>query len=158
MAFARYLGVSVRADCLGFIVIEDTIALDCGVRACERVQADNCLGQQFQRILRMYTPSTVVLLATGSTGTTAKRKSIVSVIKENTRQSKIALTRLNAVTMRRYFHQFDAVTKYEIAQAVVKILPELEWRLPQKRKPWQSEQRRMSIFEAAAAVIAHAKL
>jgi hypothetical protein len=158
MASARHLGISVRPDGFGFVVIEDAIALDCGVRACDRDQSEDCLGQQFQRIVKMYHPSTVVLLTTGSPLATAKRNSIVSVITKKTNQGNVVLARLRGAAVRRYFRQFDAGTKYEIAQTVVKILPELGWRLPQKRKPWQSEQRRLSIFDAAAAVIAHARL
>lgn len=41
-------------------------------------------------------------------------------------------------------------TKYEIAVALARLFPELEPRLPRKRKPWMSEDERMSIFDALA--------
>lgn len=39
-------------------------------------------------------------------------------------------------------------TKHEIAVALARLFPELEPRLPRKRKPWMSEDERMSIFDA----------
>lgn len=39
-------------------------------------------------------------------------------------------------------------TKYEIAVAIANLFPELEPRLPRRRKPWMSEDKRMSIFDA----------
>lgn len=41
-------------------------------------------------------------------------------------------------------------TKYEIAVAIARMFPELEPRLPRQRKPWMSEDERMSIFDAVS--------
>ncbi|HET9410043.1 MAG TPA: hypothetical protein VFO39_22595 [Candidatus Sulfotelmatobacter sp.] len=45
--------------------------------------------------------------------------------------------------------------KQEIASTVATRFPELLSILPPKRKPWQSEDYRMSIFDAAAVGIAY---
>jgi len=42
------------------------------------------------------------------------------------------------------------VTKHEIASAIGELFVELVWKLPTKRKPWQSEDHNMVIFDAAA--------
>lgn len=42
----------------------------------------------------------------------------------------------------------SGTTKYEIALAIARMFPELEPRLPRERKPWMSEDKRMSIFDA----------
>ncbi len=47
-----------------------------------------------------------------------------------------------------------ASTKQEIAEAIAEIFPELRSRLPRKRKPWTTEDERMSIFDAVAFVVA----
>lgn len=49
-------------------------------------------------------------------------------------------------------------TKYEIAVAIAKVYPELEPRLPRRRKLWTSEDERMNIFDAVsfALVALHA--
>lgn len=44
----------------------------------------------------------------------------------------------------------SAVTKHEIALAITRLFPELASRLPRERKPWMSEDKRMSIFDAVS--------
>jgi hypothetical protein len=45
---------------------------------------------------------------------------------------------------------FGASSKQEIAAAIANRFPELAPRLPRFRKPWMSEDYRMSIFDAVA--------
>ena len=47
----------------------------------------------------------------------------------------------------------DATTKQEIAIAIAERFPELAPRLPRSRKPWMSEDYRMSIFDAVALAL-----
>jgi hypothetical protein len=52
----------------------------------------------------------------------------------------------------------SGTTKYEIAVAVTRVFPELASRLPRQRKPWMSEDKRMSIFDAVSfALVAISK-
>ena len=53
------------------------------------------------------------------------------------------------------FSQFGACTKYQRAKLAVAQFPELAPRLPPLRKPWMSEDPRMSIFEAAALLMVY---
>jgi hypothetical protein len=49
-------------------------------------------------------------------------------------------------------------TKHALAEIIAKRFPgELASRLPPKRKPWMSEDYRMSIFDAVALVLAFRK-
>ncbi len=48
--------------------------------------------------------------------------------------------------------------KYGIAVALSDRFPELADRVPAKRKPWQSEDYRMSIFDAMALGLAYLRL
>jgi len=49
----------------------------------------------------------------------------------------------------------EKLTKYERAREVVKRFPVLNQRLPPERKPWESEDYRMSMFAAAALATAY---
>ena len=51
----------------------------------------------------------------------------------------------------------EKLTKYECAQAVVKLFPILTQKLPPNRKPCESEDYRMSMFAAAALAMAYAR-
>jgi Holliday junction resolvasome RuvABC endonuclease subunit len=47
-------------------------------------------------------------------------------------------------------------TKHSIAQMLAKHFPELAEKLPARRKAWESEKERMSIFDALALAVTHA--
>jgi hypothetical protein len=53
------------------------------------------------------------------------------------------------------FELFGAYTKYQRAGLIVGYLPDLSYKLPPKRKPWQSEDLRMSIFDAACLAFSY---
>jgi Holliday junction resolvasome RuvABC endonuclease subunit len=53
------------------------------------------------------------------------------------------------------FESIGAHTRYEIAEAIARHVPGLAPRLPQKRKAWKAEDRRMALFNAAALVFTH---
>ena len=55
--------------------------------------------------------------------------------------------------IRTFFSEYDAITKYQIATTIAQWLPEFEPRLPPFRKPWMSEDYRMSIFDAVALAL-----
>jgi len=59
--------------------------------------------------------------------------------------------------VREAFKEYGAGIKDEIASAIVGLFPELEWRLPPKRKIWTKEDFRLAIFDAVSAAIAFHK-
>lgn len=60
-------------------------------------------------------------------------------------------------TIRRSEVQFvfrtSGKSKHAIAEALARFFPELEDRLPRKRKPWMSEDERMNIFDALSFAV-----
>lgn len=56
------------------------------------------------------------------------------------------------------FASVGARSRHEIAEAIVRNIEALRHKLPPKRKPWQSEDRRMALFAAAALVLTHYQL
>jgi len=61
----------------------------------------------------------------------------------------------SATAMRKYFQEIGRANKFEIAEAVATRFPELAWRLPRKRKPWQSEPLVQPLFDAVAIALFH---
>ena len=55
--------------------------------------------------------------------------------------------------VRGQFSYLGSVTKYDIAMAIAKHIPAFERFLPRRRKPWESEDARMGIFDAAALAL-----
>ncbi len=59
--------------------------------------------------------------------------------------------------VQRTFEGVNARTREEIAVAVARHFPALLPRLPRKRRRWDSEDKRLAIFNATAAVLANYK-
>ena len=53
------------------------------------------------------------------------------------------------------FETLGAKTKYDRARLVASYIPDLTHKLPQPRKPWMSEDLRMSIFDSACLALTH---
>jgi Holliday junction resolvasome RuvABC endonuclease subunit len=53
------------------------------------------------------------------------------------------------------FATVGARTRDEIAEAVARHLPALSPRLPERRRAWEAEDRRMGLFASAALVLTH---
>jgi len=60
--------------------------------------------------------------------------------------------------VRTCFANVGAGTRQEIAEAVVRHVDAFRHQLPDKRRPWESENLRMAIFAAAALVLTHYQL
>jgi Holliday junction resolvasome RuvABC endonuclease subunit len=56
------------------------------------------------------------------------------------------------------FGPVGARSRQEIAEAVARHIEPLRHRLPARRKPWQCEDRRLSLFSAAALILTHFQL
>lgn len=50
----------------------------------------------------------------------------------------------------RYLQRISVGTKYEVAQSLTALFPELSSLLPKKRRAWESESKRLSLFVAIA--------
>lgn len=63
---------------------------------------------------------------------------------------RLRVKRISRRKVQQSFSERDSATKYQVAMAMAKRFPELEPYLPPVRKPWMSEDQRMSIFDAIA--------
>jgi Holliday junction resolvasome RuvABC endonuclease subunit len=54
-----------------------------------------------------------------------------------------------------YFGGAPAATRHQIAEAIATQIDDFSHRLPKKRKPWDAEDPRQSLFDAAALAIVH---
>ena len=67
----------------------------------------------------------------------------------------IQLEKISKDQISEVFESFGSYTKYQRAGIVASYLPELSYKLPPQRKPWMSEDLRMSIFDSACLALAY---
>lgn len=82
-------------------------------------------------------------------------KSLVDVVTRVASAHSIPVLLIRDDDVRQTFHNMGCETREEIAAALARIFPELQWKLPPKRRTWQSEHPRMAVFDAIALGLAY---
>lgn len=146
----RVLALDLRGRQFGFVVLEDESKfLDWGVKSFRqganavRVPLTKKVGDLFKQ----FDPDVLVI----KEPTSPKARRVVKRIKN------IAKRRLKTLPNSAIRNTFVDCTgnKHKIALSIVAQFPELAPRMPKKRKAWQSEDYRFSIFDAAATCLAY---
>jgi len=155
----RVLALDVRPRSFGYVVLEDPDRLlDWGARSFRNgVNAvRNPVHKKLASLLEEFAPSAVILKNILSRPKkSGKRKRKYDAITQQVQRHGIAVRAITARAIRSAFGANERLTKYQVASAIAARFPELAPRLPPKRKPWQSEDYRMSIFDAAALGVAY---
>ena len=138
---------------MGFAVFEEAHLLDWGVSTYGRRGMNRrvMVSRKLNPLLDLHAPSLVVL---------RKRKAssaienllvpVIQIVRREVLGRSIGLRFLTAEMVKRFFFAHGCETKHHVASALAKQYPELAWKLPAKRKPWETENHNMTIFDAAA--------
>jgi Holliday junction resolvasome RuvABC endonuclease subunit len=148
----RVLAIDPTSRGFGFAVLEGPAALiDWGVKHASGDRNARCLEQAAELIGR-YQPEVLVVERTGVKD--CRRCPRVRQLIENllalASDRRLRARRVSRRRVQRCFSPRGSVTKRQIAVALAERFPELEPHLPPVRKPWMSEDERMSIFDAVA--------
>jgi hypothetical protein len=149
----RVLAIDVRPKSFGFAVLEEQCGiLDWGARSFRRGMNRGQLpfGSGILQVMDQFAPSVLVL----KTPRTKRIARLVEGIRTRAKRHKVTVRVLSPKLLDRTFTGHNA-NKYQIATSVAEKFPELLPMLPPKRRPWQSEDYRMSIFDAGAVGIAY---
>jgi hypothetical protein len=152
----RVLALDLHPRRFGYVVVENSDRLlDWAVRSCRHKGnlSDVLVRRRLEPLLELWRPSVVVLrdplrIRTPNPSTSRLlKKQIIMAAKNGGARVQ--------VLKKRPTDRAEKLTKYERAQAVVRLFPVLTQKLPPKRKPWESEDYRMSMFAAAALAMAY---
>ena len=149
----RILALNIHPRRFGFVVFEGPArTLDWGARSTRgKTGAPRVpLGPKVAKLIVEYVPEAVVLTQPN----TAESKRSVDKIMKHIRTHNIRTRMLSSKAVKRVFAGRND-NKDRIASAVAEQFPELLSILPPRRRPWQSEDYRMTIFDAAAVGIAY---
>jgi RNase H-fold protein (predicted Holliday junction resolvase) len=150
--FQRVLAVDPHTHGLGYALFEGPGRLvDWGNKDIRR-DKHACALQRIEELIRRYEPTVLVVEDCGHTRSRRNPK-IRRLTKHMLALARRSGSKGYALPLAAVYQEFSkkgAHTKYDIASALAHEFPALALRLPPKRKPWQSEDSRMSIFDAAA--------
>lgn len=153
----RALSIDPHPRGFGYAVFEGPARLvDWGTRDIRKDKEQVTL-HKIEELVRLYRPTVIVVEDCGHRK--SRRNPRVRRLTERILVAAGAFgvegRSLPLAVVYRAFAGTSAGTKYGIATALVRAFPELMVRLPPKRKPWQSEDSRMSIFDAVALGLAY---
>ena len=149
------LAIYFQTRGFGFVLMEHgTSPVDWGAPEVRRPdRATRCL-RHVDALLGLYAPDVVVLQDTSKTGT--RRAPRIRALNRRTlqlaRRRGVPVHTCSRAQVLDYFEKFEVQTKQTIAETIAKHIPALSLYVPPPRKPWQSADARMGIFEAAALV------
>jgi hypothetical protein len=142
----------------GYVLFEGALSpFDWGVKDI-RGQAKNRRILHFiDTLLVRYAP--VVLVLEDWTDAAVERigrindlyQSIVALAKK--RLIRVVLFPMRKI--REFFAYRNALTKYEIALHIAKIIPAFSYQVPPERKIWRSEDARQGLYDAAGIMLAY---
>jgi hypothetical protein len=155
----RLLALEIRASKVGFAVLEGSARLlDWGVRSFgeQGQKISSTVSDRIITLLAFHNPSTVVVRVRKYHSTVQNKTflAIVAAIKAETTRNSKEFCVLSTRQVRDHFALRGQTTKHDIATSLANQFEELSWKLPHRRKAFQSEARAMLVFDALANGIA----
>jgi Holliday junction resolvasome RuvABC endonuclease subunit len=146
----RVLAIDPSTRGFGFAVLEGPNRLiDWGVKETKTDKNKKTL-KLVADLIERYQPSVIVVEDYAGKGSRRCRRiqGLIRDISKLASKRKIRIRGVSRLKVKQAFSDSGASNKYEIAVAIANRFPELASRLPRFRKPWMSEDYRMSIFDA----------
>jgi hypothetical protein len=156
----RVLALDVRPRSFGYVVFEGPdLLLDWGVQSFRngRNAVRIPLATKTAALLEDFRPAVVVAKEPPSRikVNRARTRKILELIRHKASLRGIRTRVFKRCAATSFFGGKERVTKHQIATTLAERFAELRPFLPPKRKLWESEDYRMSIFDAAALGVAY---
>jgi Holliday junction resolvasome RuvABC endonuclease subunit len=110
---------------------------------------------RIERLLTRLTPEVVVLETFEGSVRSGRIAALGRTVVTFAAAEGVNVALYRAAEVRSNFAHMGAQTRHEIAEAVTRLFPHLKRHLPRKRRAWESEPWRLSLFCAAALALTH---
>jgi hypothetical protein len=148
----RVIGIDPSSHGFGFVVVEGPYSLiDWGFVDIRPIRNSTCM-ERIAQLCARYQPNGIILedIHHRSSKRRARISKLIRSIAWFAEESGAFVERVSWDEAALYFATTDRHPRYEIAQYIAWSYPELAPYLPPQRKVWNSEDERMTIFDAAA--------
>jgi hypothetical protein len=159
----RILAIALRSRRFGFAVFEGpNRLLDWGMvfYPLNDGAQHAAASKRVASLLTLFTPSGVVVGRARQLNVRSDSgvRPILRSVRCEVSSRLIPVRLMKKTEVREVFRLFRAKSKHEIASLVVQMFPELLWKLPPKRRIWESEHPIMAMFDAVALGFAYWQL
>ena len=151
-------GFHPTARGFGWVAFESPLSVyDHGLVTIKEKDKNRPCLEHVERLLERLKPETLVLESfdTHSAQRSKRIRALCVAVVGMAADQGMALAVYTRADVREVFASVAARTRDEIAEAVVRHFPELAVRLPKKRQAGDGEDKRLSLFCAAALVLTH---
>lgn len=154
------LAISPAARCFAYVLANGSEhPYDWGVKRVDSAGKNFRIVKAIAELIRTYQPATIVIEETrGKTRRRERNRALLATIAKLAEKKGVEVVRYTRAEVRTSFAESGATTRPEIAKAIAAKTPEFAAALPRPRKIWVSEDRKQSIFDAAALLQTHWRL
>lgn len=155
---ARILAIDPCTRGFGFAVLEGgTRLIDWGVaRLYSKVDEEFLV--RVDAIINRYKPTIIALEDVSGTHKSERMVKRINVLVGYARSCHIERTLVSGGEIRSVLGLAPDAHKHDVAATVTRLFPELAATLPPHRKPWQTEDVRMNVFDATGIAIGSANI
>ena len=149
------LVIEIRSWRFGFVVLRDGRLIDWGSREFPMGGAAKARDKVLT-LVDAYPPAVVLTRRTRgvSHSSSIGAALILRSIRTALTRRNTELVVLDRETIKLHFTTLGCRGKYEIAQRLSQSFPELEWRIPKRRRAWDREDHIVPVFDALATAVA----
>jgi hypothetical protein len=151
------LAIDPTSRGFGYAFFEGRFNLvDWGTKQIDVAENIRCIFQ-IREIIQRYHPNVIVLEDPKGKGSRRCYRicRLINSIRALAAKHRRTARCFSRDRVRGVFARFNAQTKHQIAIEISRQFPELEPQLPHYRKPWMSEDERMSIFDAVSFALTY---
>lgn len=137
----------------GYVLFEGPLSpFDWGVKEIRGAAKNRRILRFLESLIDRHQPSAIVLedWTDEAFARIARINDLYREIVRLAARKLISVIRYPMRTIREYFAYRDALTKYEIALHIAKIIPAFSYQVPPKPTIWRSEDARQGLYDAAA--------
>jgi Holliday junction resolvasome RuvABC endonuclease subunit len=116
------------------------------------------LLQNTEKFMDHYKPKLVLLREVTGARNGNRNDKLIEAISTLAHEKGLQVHRYTKGQIKDVFEVFGAFTKFEMAQKIVKMLPDLAPRAPKERKWYEKEDYNMTLFNAVSLAVTHTHL
>lgn len=156
----RILAIALRSQRLGFAIIEGSVELvHWGMLYYEGNQGSNVAAamRRTHTLFARFSPSRAAIERSkpDKAPNPENLQLLYRCIRREASSQPVPVSVLTRIQVRETFRDFGVRSKDDIAALLARMFPELQPRLPPKRKLWKREHFSMPMFDAVALAVAY---
>jgi len=156
----RILAIAIRSQRLGYAVLDGSNKLlDWGMVFYRRNGGKQVAttAKRISSLLELYAPSAIVIEQSElqQVRNVAGLRLLSKLLRREAARQSVKYHATKQLDVRKAFRSFDAKSKDDVAATLAHMFPEVAYKLPQRRRVWESEHSIMPMFDAISVGVSY---